>query len=213
MVTGPKSFLDPSILNDGRLKLMENAVLGFLQGLFATFPPRGIAGSIGLHYDHENVDNTEINIEGQYTDNLQTVDNRPKITVARGPVSFQQAGINASIGSQNLSLAKQRHAIIMAGSVGISCYSKEELESDRMAEICARSIEAFQPIIRQYGFLEIRTSQIGQRALVKSDSRSELFVTPVMLRTSVTAKWTREVVDPVKLRTIVTNIILGRPVN
>ena len=170
------------------------------------FPPKGSEGANGFHYDHEDVDATEINIEGQHTDNLQTVDNRPKITVARGPVQFNQAGVNAFVGAQNLSLKNQRHAIIMTGSVGISCYSREELESDRLAEICASSIEAFQPIIRKYGFLEIRASQIGQRALIKSDARSELIVTPVMLKTSVTANWRREVVDPVLLRNIILNV-------
>ena len=196
MAQGPRDYNDPNYFYSDRLRFMENSILSFLQTLFSTFPPDQSA----LHYNHEDPDKTEINIEGQATDNLQTVDHRPKVVVARGPVQFQQAGINGFIGSQNLSLGRQRHAVIMAGSVGISCYSREELEADRLAEICASSIEAFQPIIRKYGFLEIRTAQIGQRAMIKGDARPELFVTPVLLRTSVTANWNREVVDPVMLR-------------
>lgn len=213
MALGPRDYTNPDLFYCDKLRFMENAILGFLQALFSTFPPKGTSpnSSISFHYDHEDADKTEINIEGQQTDNLQSVDNRPKIVVARGPVQFQQAGVNGFIGSQNLSLGSQRHAIIMAGSVGISCYSREELESDRLAEICASSIEAFQPIIRKYGFLEIRTAQIGQRALIKADARPELFVTPVMVRTSVTSNWKREVVDPVKLRKIILEIQAKTP--
>jgi hypothetical protein len=191
---------------------MENSILAFLQALFSTFPKRGeIPGLNAFHYDHESTDESEIDILGQAADNLTNVDTRPKVVVARGPVQFQQAGVNGFIGGQNLSLASQRHAIIMAGSVGISCYSREELEADRLAEICASSIEAFQPIIRKYGFLEIRTAQIGQRAMIKGDARPELFVTPVMLKTSVTSNWKREVVDPVMLRKFILQFTVRPP--
>lgn len=204
MGQGLKDIFNPDKLYSERLRFMENSVLAFLQALFGAFPD-------DLRYEDD--DTTKIKIEGQNTDNLETVDTRPKIVVARGPVQFQQAGVNAMIGSANLSLAKQRHATIMAGSVGISCYSREELEADKIAEICASAIEAFQPIIRKYGFLEIRTAQIGQRAMIKSDSRPELFVTPVLLRTSVTANWTREQVDPVELRKYILQIVTKPPVD
>lgn len=212
MAKGPREYHNPNAFYSDRLRFMENSILSFLQSLFSTFPPQGelgtdVEGSLNaFHYDHEDPTKSEISIEGQGTDNLQNIESRPKIVVARGPVQFQQASVNGMIGSQNLSLKSQRHAIIMAGSVGISCYSREELEADRLAEICASSIEGFQPIIRKYGFLEIRTAQIGQRAMIKSDARSELFVTPVLLRTSVTSNWKRDVVDPVLLRKIILEV-------
>jgi hypothetical protein len=208
MAQGPRDFTNPNLFYTDKLRFMENSVLAFLQALFSTFPKFGETDIPYncFHYDHDDPTETEINIEGQETDNLRTVDNRPKIVVSRGPVTFQQAGINGFIGAQNLSMANQRHATIMSGSVGISCYSREGLEADRLAEICASSIEAFQPIIRKYGFLEIRTSQIGQRAMIKSDARPELFVTPVLLKTSVTSSWRREYVDPVALRKIILQV-------
>jgi hypothetical protein len=207
MGSGLKDYSDPNYFYTEKLRFMENSVLSFLQILFGTFP-KGC-----LYYDHEVDNNSDIQIEGSNTDNLENPDKRPKIVVARGPVQFQQAGINAMIGSANTSLLKQRHSTIMTGSVGISCYSREELEADKIAEICASAIEAFQPIIRKYGFLEIRTSQIGQRAMIKSDSRPELFVTPVLLRTSVTANWNRSVIDPVKLRKYILEFKTQPPVD
>lgn len=203
---GPRDFTDPNVFYNDKLRFMENSVLAFLQALFSTFP-QDHDGS--LYYNHDDASSTRIQIQGQATDNLAEVDNRPKIIVARGPVTFQQAGINGFIGAGNMSIKSQRHATIMAGSVGISCYSRTELEADRIAEICASSIEAFQPIIRKYGFLEIRTAQIGQRAMIKGDSRSELFITPVLLKTSVTSNWSREIVDPILLRKIILQVQVG----
>lgn len=213
MAQGPRDYNDPNMFYSDRLRFMENSILAFLQALFSTFPAAAHvqggseegAPRSPFHYN-ANDEQTEIFIEGRGTDNLNVTEGKRKIVVSRGPVQFQQASINAGIGSSNLSLASQKHAIIMAGSVGISCYSREELEADRLAEICASSIEAFQPIIRKYGFLEIRTSQIGQRAVIKSDARQDLFVTPVMLRTSVTSNWKRTMVDPVKLRQVLLQI-------
>jgi hypothetical protein len=207
MGSGLKDYTDPNYFYTDKLRFMENSVLSFLQILFSTFPEDS------YKYDHESEDATKIKIEGSNTDNLKNVDNRPKIVVSRGPVQFQQAGINAMIGSANTSLLNQRHSTIMAGSVGISCYSREELEADKIAEICASAIEAFQPIIRKYGFLEIRTAQIGQRAMIKSDSRPELFITPVMLRTSVTSNWNRSVIDPVKLRKYILEFKVKPPID
>lgn len=185
-----------------RLRFMENSVLSFLQAIFGTFPADPNDPMSQFYYDHDDSSRSRIQIEGQSTDNLESVDQRPKIVVSRGPVQFMQASINAAIGSKNLSLLSQKHSAIMTGSVGISCYSREDLEADSLAEICATAIEAFQPIIRKYGFLEIRANQIGQRALIRADARPELYVTPVLIKTSVTSNWKREVIDPVKLRKI-----------
>lgn len=212
MPDGPKDALTPFIYNGDKLRFMENAVLLFLQSLFGGLPSDGLdpdAGPEGfsLHYD-EDVTKSRIDIRGQMAEGVENVDTRPLIIVARGAVNFVQASINASIGSANTSLARQRHAVIMSGSVGISCYSREQLEADRIAEICASSIEFFQPIIRKYGFLEIRSASIGQRALIKADSRADLFVTPVMVKASVTQNWTRTFADPVRLRKIFTEFVL-----
>lgn len=208
MALGPRDYNNPNMFYNDKLRFMENSILSFLQALFSTFPKFGTTDIDYncFHYDHENPSESEILIEGQATDNLENVEHRPKIIVTRGPVTFQQAGVNGFIGAQNLSLSKQKHSVIMAGSVGISCYSREELEADRIAEICASSIEAFQPIIRKYGFLEIRTAQIGQRAMLKSGARPEQFITPVLLKTSVTSNWTRQIVDPVELRKIILQV-------
>ena len=42
--------------------------------------------------------------------------------------------------------------------------------------------------------------------MIKSDARPELFVTPVLLKTSITANWKREIMDPVVLRKIILQI-------
>jgi len=206
---GPNAhFIDPNERFPNSLRFMENAFLIFLQGMFSAFDPDA-NGS--LHYD-DNDALTKIRIEGQNTDNLEAVDTRPKIVVARGPVGILKSGINNFIGSRNLSPEMRRFATIRSGTVGISCYSRNDLEADRIAEICADGIESMVNVIRTFGFLEVRSQQIGQRAMIKSDSRPELFVTPVLIKAQVTKNYKLNVVDPVKLRQIIYEFIVN-PVN
>lgn len=206
MALGPRDYVNPNLFYADNLRFMENSVLAFLQALFSTFPKEPVDGVGKYHFDPESDANCDLFITGANTDNQEIVDSKPRIIVARGPVSFQQAGINGMIGSQNLSVARQKHATILQGTVGISCFSREELEADRLAEICASAIEAFNPVIRKYGYLEIRTAQIGQRAIIRADARPEVCITPVLVKTAITKNWNREVVDPVKLRNIILQV-------
>ena len=207
MAKGPHDYIDPNKYFTNSLKFMENSILVFLQSLFANFPPETHC----FHYD-DSPEASEIAIEGQSTDNLTSVDTRPKIVVARGPVRLNKTGINNGVGSSNLTLHRRSFATIRHGTVGISCYSREDLEADRLAEIVSDSIESMTDVIRSLGFLEIRATDIGQRAMIKSDSRPELFVTPVLIRAQVTKNYKRQIVDPVRLREIIFQYVV-QPVN
>lgn len=208
MAQGPNAhYINPNKYFTNSLLFMENSFLTFLQSLFSAFPP----GDNCFHYD-DTSELSEISIEGQGTENLERVDTRPKIVVARGPVSINKTGIGNFVGSKNLSPEMRKYSAIRSGTVGISCYSRTDLEADKLAEICADAIESMAPVIRQFGFLEVRSTQIGQRAMIKSDSRTELFVTPVLIRVQLTKNYTASIVDPVKLRQIFYQFIV-QPVN
>lgn len=209
MAQGPNAHLiDPNKKFSNSLLFMENAFLMFLQGLFMTFDP-------GVNFYHFDDDPalSEIRIEGQNTDNLKDVDPRPKIVVARGPIQMQKTGIANFVGGRNLSRVDRQYSVIRSGTVGISCYSRSDTEADRVAEICADGIDALTPLIRSLGFLEVRAMQIGQRAMIKSDSRPELFVTPVLIRVQLVKNYNVAVADPVLLREIVYKFIIDAPVS
>lgn len=199
MASGQKDVFDPNKQFPNVLLFMENSMLGFLQALFSSFPaghdPRA------YHYD-DNPDLTEIEISGQGTDNLKNVDTRPKIVVARGPVGWSPTHAGNFVGSKNLSMETRKYARIDSGSIGISCFSREDLEADHLAQICYDSITAFQYVLQRFGFLTIKAAQIGQRGLVKVDSRPDLSVTPVLVRVEIAREWTTSKLDPVKMRHI-----------
>lgn len=204
MAEGLKDPNKPDLQFPNSLKFMENSFLSFLQAIFSSFPPDRNC----FHFS-DDPDKTEIKIEGQNTDNLKTVDTRPKIVVARGSVSVETSGINNQVGSQNVSLQKRKYATIRSGTVGISCYSRSDIEADQIAEICADTIESLASVIRQAcGFLEVRSLAIGQRAMIKSDAIPELFVTPVLIKVKLTKNYTVEITDPVKLRKIIYGYII-----
>lgn len=190
-------FVDPKKMFPDSLRFMENSLLAFYQALFSTFPKGE------FHWD-ENKEESEIVIEGRSTDNLSDIDTRPKIVAARGSVNWSGRGQggNNFVGSANLSQFKRNYADINSGVVGISCFSREDMESDRLAQICFDSVQMFAPVLRKLGFLTIHAAQVGNRGMVKSDSRPELFVTPVVIRMDLTRNWSAEKTDPVKLREI-----------
>ena len=206
MADGQRDLADPNHLFPDHLRFMENSVLGFYQALFSSFQP-GKSPSY-FHYD-DLPEFTEIEIEGRGTDNLKNVDKRPKIVVARGPVGWQNRGQGGGgfVGSQNLSIGKQRFADITSGTVSVSCFSRNDLEADRIAGICSDSVKMFRPVLQRLGFLTIHAAQIGQRGMVKSDAIPDLFVVPVVIQTEVTKNWNLEKVDPVQLRKIIVNLV------
>lgn len=217
MANGPQDLVQPNQYYQNTLRFIENAMLGFLQALFSTFP--GVAG----FSETEALDNqmptykyvigdtvaSEIAIEGQSTDNLETVDTRPKLVVARGPIRYQFAGINGGIGSAQIGRLSQRRARILNGTVGVSCYSSEELEADGLAVIVANAVEEFGPALKRFGFLTIHTSQIGQRAIIQKGARPGLSVTPVLISVQVTENWKLDWVDPIRLQKILLQLTVN----
>jgi hypothetical protein len=195
-----KDYLDPNLLFPDALYFMERQTTEFLQVLFSQFPKGQ------YHYDLESQDQCDILIEGRTTDNLENVDTRPKIVVGRGGVSWENRGINNFIGSRNLSLESQKFSDILSGTVGVSCFSREPLEADRIANICFGAFKKFRTVLRQQGYLMIRSAQVGQRAMIKKDVRPELYVTPVMIESQVTENWTVSRLGPVKLKEIITKV-------
>lgn len=197
MSDGRRDILDPNKMYPNVLQFMENSVLGFLQALFSTFP----AGSNPRSYHYSDDPSvTEIEIEGQNTDNLRSVDTRPKITVARGPLGWANTHVNNFVGAKNLSVETRRFASIDRGSVGISCFSRNDMEADRIAHVCYSAIRGFGPVLQRLGYLSIKAAQVGQRALIRSDAVPDLFVTPVLVQVEITSEWKLSKIDPVKLR-------------
>ena len=196
MPSTQKDLINPNEIFPDTLRFMENSVLEFLQALFGKFPRDNNC------YHYEEGELSEIIITGQNTDNLQEVDTRPKIVVSRGPVTWENRGIANMVGSKNLSAGSRAYADIMNGTVGISCFAREDLESDRIANIVFDSLKMFQHVLKKYGYLEIKSAQVGSRAKIKADARPELFVVPVLVQATLTRNWTVKYQVPVKLKDI-----------
>lgn len=198
-----KDLIDPRILFSNSSRFMENSMIEFLQILFSTFPKGN------FHFERSKED-TDIQIEGRSTNNLEVADKRPKIVVARGPIAWQNRGIGNFIGAASFGgRGGNKFADIEEGTVGISCFSREDLESDQIAQICFNAVKMSRPILQRFGFLTIRSAQLGQRGLIRADANPELWVTPVLIQAQVTKNWTIEQSDPVKLREFLVSLLTG----
>lgn len=206
MAQGPQDLVDPNIaFGDQSFKFLENSILQFYQILFSTFKP----GS--LHFEPGDSANSDIRIEGRNTDNLEDVDTRPKIVVSRGPVLWQNTGTGGSnfVGSANLSRFERKHTGMNDATIAVSCFSREDLEADRIAQICFDAPMMLKDVLHRFGFLTIQSVQAGQRAKIRSDARPELFVAPVLIQAKVTRNYKVQYTNPVQLRKIMIQFLLA----
>lgn len=194
-----QDLINPNEVFPDTLRFMENSVLEFLQALFSKFPRDNNC------YYFEDGEQSEIMILGRDSDNLKEVDTRPRIVVSRGPVSWENRGIANMVGSKNLSSGSRVYSDIMNGTVGVSCFAREELEADRIANIVFDSVKMYQHVLKKYGYLEIKSAQVGSRAKIKSDARPELYVVPVLIQAALTRNWVVKYDTPVKLKDIKIN--------
>jgi hypothetical protein len=202
MATGQLDFIQPNKRFSNTFLFMERSITQFLQILFSTFEPQK-----GFYHYSDLPEETEIDIEGRRTENLKSIDTRPKIVVYRGPVSWENHSVGSLVGSKNLSQYNRSFTDINSGTVSINCFSQEEQEADLLANICFDSIKMFRETIQKFGFLSIRSAQAGQRGLIKSDAKDGLFVVPVIIEVEVTKNWQTSKVDPIKLRQILVQLM------
>src|SRR4051812_30766259 len=115
----------------------------FLQVVFESFPK----GSYHWSLDESN---TDITISDQATIARDTVEKRPAILVARGPVAYGNLSLDQFAGphfkkgedgkpelvpNMDYKSGRRRHTDLCSGSVSFNCLSKEGIEAGRIAHL------------------------------------------------------------------------------
>lgn len=195
---------DPNHIYISSLRFAESIIITFLRGVFS------LGQKFNMPQYDDSDEHTQIVIGPSRRDNGIIEDTvKPKIIVTRGPVQINsQLGVGGSgIGGRNPMTGAHQTASLRRGSVAISCYSRVELEADDLAEYCAEAINNFKSILQVHGFLSIRASQIGSRAIVISGAKDELFVVPIVIEYDISKVMNHSYVDVVKLREVVQKVI------
>lgn len=181
---------------------LKRTALEFLQVIFSQRAPES------FHYDEDD-EKTKIIISDVHAVDLKTVGSRPTIVAVRGPMSWTGTGLGGnSLEKREIATGKYTFNDILTGSVAISCISREGIEAEQIGDIVFNSFKWFQPVLRKYGFLSIKSLNIGAETLIETEGADDkTSLVPIFITAQIQDRWTLDTVAERKLQKIVTRFI------
>lgn len=182
---------------------LKRTALEFLQVIFSQRAP----GS--FHFDQDD-EQTEIIIADVHAVDLGTVGSRPAIVAVRGPLTWTGTGLGgSSLEQRKVATGKYTFNDILTGSLAISCVSREGVEAEQLGHIVFNSFKWFAPVLRKYGFLSIKSLNIGAEQLIESEGADDkTYIVPIYLTAQIQDRWTLDTVAERKLQKIVTDLLI-----
>ena len=160
---------------DSAVRLARTYYVEFLQHIFYR-RPRG-----SFHWDPDP-HQSEIVITVEMPIKLQTLTDRPCISVARGPMAFSHLGWDDV--EERSSTGRTRKACLLQGTMILNACSRAPLESEDLAYFIASSFLSNRDLIQRRGFLDVgqnlavgATSAAG--AIIENDRGEGIVATTV----------------------------------
>ena len=190
-----RSLHDPEKKYHRAHQVIKALALEFCQSLFSD------AENVGEDLVWSpDADKSKIRIVDKYQFNFDQVQSRPAIVANRGPQIFTKSSGFRQHQETNMRTGSRTHIDLVKGSVTLSCFAREGLEAEDIAGIVFEALQSFRDVLRKlhhqgriapqhHGFFRIEAAQMGEEALVKSDSRPDLSVVPVALSAMVQRRW------------------------
>lgn len=171
-------------------------------------------GPFGKLWDPDQ-EKTQITIVDKYSFNLDQVGSKPAIVANRGPVQWQKASGLRQMQEQDMRTGKRTYIDLVRGSAVLSCFAKEGIDAERIAGHLFSAFQKLRDVLRKIarpgimvphhlGFFTIEATNMGEEALVKSDSRPEISVVPVAIMATVQQRWSVTPQDARKLQGVIT---------
>lgn len=177
---------------------LKRTALEFLQILFAERP----LGS--FHYDQDDT-KTEITISDVHAVDLKMAGMRPAIVAVRGPLSWQGPGLGAVL-ERDIPTGRHTFKELLAGSLALSCISREGVEAENIAHLVFNSFKYFRPILQKYGYFTIKSLGIGGESLVEIEGSTDMMVVvPITVSAMIEDQWILEETASRRLQKIVTS--------
>jgi len=157
---------------------------------------------------------TEIMIVDKYAFDLEQVGAKPAIVANRGPLAWVKTSGFRQMQEINMRTDTRIHTDLVQGSVVLSCFSRHGLEAEDIAGYLFEAFQVLRDVLRKVarrgimvphhlGFFTIEATNLGEEALVKSDSRPDMSVVPVAIRARIQRRYSVTPKNTRKLRDIV----------
>jgi hypothetical protein len=187
-------------------QVIKNYALETCQLLFGEGNPTGYV----WNPDQEK---TGIMIVDKHSFDLEAVGTTPTIVANRGPQGWMKTSGFRQMQSLDFRTDRRTYTDLVRGGVILSCFSRHGLEAEDLAGYLFSSFQIFRDVLRKIarqgiivphhlGFFKIEASNMGEEALVKSNSRPEISVVPVAIQASVQRRYAVEPQNSRKLQKI-----------
>lgn len=187
-------------------QVIKNYCLEICQLLFSENNPTGMC----WNPDQEK---TQLMIVDKHSFDLEAVGTTPTIVANRGPQGWMRTSGFRQLQSLDFRNDRRTYADLIRGGVILSCFSRHGLEAEDMAGYLFESFQVFRDVLRKIarrgimvpnhlGFFRIEATNMGEEALVQSDSRPSLSVVPVAIQATVQRHYAVEPRDARKLQNI-----------
>jgi hypothetical protein len=157
---------------------------------------------------------TQIMIVDKYSFNLDQVGTKPAIVANRGPLAWTRTSGFRQVQSIDMRTDTRTHTDLIRGSVVLSCFSRQGLEAEDIAGYLFEAFQVLRDVLRKIarrgimvpnhlGFFKIEATNMGEEALVKSDSRPDMSVVPIAIQAMVQRRYSVTPKDSRKLQDVV----------
>ena len=156
-------------------------------------------GPMGFIWDEDQA-KTQITIVDKNSFNLNQVGATPAIVANRGPIRWTSSSGFRQLQSLDMRTDKRTHIDLVRGSAVLSCFSQNGIEAENLAGYMFEAFRTLRDVLRKIarrgimvpnhlGFFKIEATDMGEEALIKSDSRPKVSVVPVSIQAMVTRRW------------------------
>jgi hypothetical protein len=189
-------------------EIVKQYALEIVQLLFYDGNPTGFVWS-------PEEDKTAIMVVDKHSFNLDQVNAIPAVVANRGPIQWMRSSGFRQMQSIDMRTDRRTYTDLVRGSATLSCFSTHGLEAESLAGYLFESFTAFRDVLRKIagrgimvpnhlGFFRIESTNMGEEALVKAESRAELSVVPIAILAHVQRRWSVEPTGGRKLKQVIT---------
>lgn len=184
------------------LEALRNLFVGFLQGIFAAAPPGA------YHWDQDR-NATDIIIQDEAPTEEETMQQKPLITLTRGPLQFYSFGMDDML-SYDQDIDRKTKSILVPGTMSVNCLSRTSLEAENIAWVVAEHLWLLREILIKNGLFDTgRQITVGgvspAGSIIADDNGSTWYLVAVtvpfqFVRTSSFTPLGKEIVQNIEAR-------------
>ena len=187
------SLHDPNKRHHLAHEVIKNYVLESCQILFQN-------GYFGYKWDPDE-EKTTIKIVDKYSFNLAQVDSSPVIVTSRAPQQWGRTSGFRQMQHINMKTDERIHSDLVKGSVRLSVFARQGIEAENIAGFLFEAFQSLRDVLRRMtgqgkivpphlaGLFRVESMTLGEEALVKSGSRSDIHVVPTIITAMAQRRW------------------------